>query len=940
MSDLRRYLGKSQREKDPIEIASVAIFNSDGDLLFGKRADNGKWTLPGGHLEPGESPEGGARREAKEEAGLEVPNLERLGEGRAGAYLIHAYKATVDGKPDSSGDPDEECEEWRWVKTKSGLPAEIADNLHSPKNVTLRLLGLQGDLVMKCERGVAGIEARAELLTTLVKNLATVGASEWGGYGHVHAIIMPHVHAPGQLTVRWFDEHGMLGQTPPSPRLADVADALVEQLHSPVSTPGQLDAYARGWDPLPPPANLTKSTEVSRLLDHPDPAERTMALKLATVHEDDLARGIAHDDPAVQRAAFEHPSFKGDLLMLLMRLKDRHQLQLEALGRDDIESHHLDALYRTMLSSGPRPAVGAILQAISTHPQLSRDLLRTMWDHPMCGHCRRALTRHPACPPDLLEQVVQSALACPEMSPGSSLARDALRHPALPPSALASALKGSQGPLRLFAAQNPDLPPELITDILAGGGITRDIDTDAQVRAACLKGWNVQRSHLDTALEDVHPDVRAAVFESPSPDLSPEHVDRAISRGDLDLVEKAVQSRVASPAHREAWLAMLGTYDPFSKSEGLAKAQDPKDFKSIIRASDQAGPDLVDHRGQMNEPPEAVQHFADNYKRAVAESPLKVKPLSRKAAEGGSTEISKKLIYGAPSSGALPGEPEGTKYMVKPYHERIIRATSYYMKHPHQGWAEMANQALYHAGGIGHLHQKVHVAEHNMGDGYEYEPALVVKMEKGYRTVNDLRYNMPQVATESTKLDARKIALMDFLTGNLDRHAHNLMIHPDTGQLLAIDHPRSFQYIKSGADKVRKWKGGGPPDEFEQGNDNVAPYHFDSAINVVDPWEKGKYSSRMEMMEAYRPAIDWWDQNSTKIRTEMARQLRHINDHQVRQHIANNFEARASHLDQIAEFGIENYGDDWWKAGVDMFKPGESSDHGRALLNGSAMRRG
>ena len=138
-------LGKSQREKEVKRVASVAAYNADGLLLFGKRSDSGKWTLPGGHLEPGEEPLDGARRELEEEAGLKGQDFVFLGRGLGGLkddIIIYSYKCMVDGSPDGSGDPDEECDEWRWVEPLD-IPTEISENLHSPKNITLRLLGLQ-----------------------------------------------------------------------------------------------------------------------------------------------------------------------------------------------------------------------------------------------------------------------------------------------------------------------------------------------------------------------------------------------------------------------------------------------------------------------------------------------------------------------------------------------------------------------------------------------------------------------------------------------------------------------------------------------------------------------------------------------------------------------------------------------------------------------------
>jgi hypothetical protein len=77
--------------------------------------------------------------------------------------------------------------------------------------------------------------------------------------------------------------------------------------------------------------------------------------------------------------------------------------------------------------------------------------------------------------------------------------------------------------------------------------------------------------------------------------------------------------------------------------------------------------------------------------------------------------ITRKLVYAQTAAPLL--EEDATHYMVKPYHERVSRRLKGWMHYPIQGWAEMANQGLYHAAGIGHLHQKVHVDEHDMGEG-------------------------------------------------------------------------------------------------------------------------------------------------------------------------------------------------------------------------------
>lgn len=56
----------------------VMIFDKDGRILLGKRKGShgaGEYSFPGGHLEYGESFEECAKREAREECGIEIRNL-------------------------------------------------------------------------------------------------------------------------------------------------------------------------------------------------------------------------------------------------------------------------------------------------------------------------------------------------------------------------------------------------------------------------------------------------------------------------------------------------------------------------------------------------------------------------------------------------------------------------------------------------------------------------------------------------------------------------------------------------------------------------------------------------------------------------------------------------------------------------------------------------
>lgn len=153
--DLLKGVKKSDR---PRMISSVAVMQN-GKILMGKRRDTGKWTMPGGHLDEMEHPHSAARRELKEEAGIEAVDLHFMGSHELSDYKgkplrIHAYRYDVPNEvaTNPKEDPDQEVAKWEWIDCKNGVPEHVANNLHSPKNVTLKLLGLQNWDVEKAER--------------------------------------------------------------------------------------------------------------------------------------------------------------------------------------------------------------------------------------------------------------------------------------------------------------------------------------------------------------------------------------------------------------------------------------------------------------------------------------------------------------------------------------------------------------------------------------------------------------------------------------------------------------------------------------------------------------------------------------------------------------------------------------------------------------------
>jgi ADP-ribose pyrophosphatase YjhB (NUDIX family) len=114
--------------------ASVALLRRHDVLLIrrGRPPSEGLWTLPGGRLEPGETPERCAVREIREELGLDVHALRPVRVLRHGPFELQVFATQAfEGEitPDRT-----EIRDWRWVRphqltalaTTPGLDAVVA----------------------------------------------------------------------------------------------------------------------------------------------------------------------------------------------------------------------------------------------------------------------------------------------------------------------------------------------------------------------------------------------------------------------------------------------------------------------------------------------------------------------------------------------------------------------------------------------------------------------------------------------------------------------------------------------------------------------------------------------------------------------------------------------------------------------------------------------
>lgn len=130
-------------------VALIFATDSEGKLLLGKRRDNGRYTVPGGHLNEGEDPYDGAARELKEETGLVALDdiMDLLDERELNGVKFFTFGCGVDGAPNGKHDPDQECGVWSFFDVSKGVPKEVADNLAGPrdkdKNIVTDHFGLE-----------------------------------------------------------------------------------------------------------------------------------------------------------------------------------------------------------------------------------------------------------------------------------------------------------------------------------------------------------------------------------------------------------------------------------------------------------------------------------------------------------------------------------------------------------------------------------------------------------------------------------------------------------------------------------------------------------------------------------------------------------------------------------------------------------------------------
>ncbi len=109
--------------------AAAFVFDADGRLLVVKENyDRFRWSLPGGALEDGETPEEACARETLEETGVEVRVEHLVGIYELPEITVHAFRCTiVQGEPTLQ--PTDELSAVEWL-LPDAVPEPRSNVLH------------------------------------------------------------------------------------------------------------------------------------------------------------------------------------------------------------------------------------------------------------------------------------------------------------------------------------------------------------------------------------------------------------------------------------------------------------------------------------------------------------------------------------------------------------------------------------------------------------------------------------------------------------------------------------------------------------------------------------------------------------------------------------------------------------------------------------------
>lgn len=328
--------------------------------------------------------------------------------------------------------------------------------------------------------------------------------------------------------------------------------------------------------------------EVSRMLKHPNPAERSMALKLGTLKSHHLDQAALDPEPEVYGQAINHPNFDHEAGMRLMNADDANEQKLAFLAEPHrVTPKHLEALYQFSADDYDDEVQGAI----ANHPALDQNLARALYSDPRVSHQNLlALMEHSVVPEDVLRSA-----AHPSNRP--DIIKKAIEHPGFPRDTAEQIVKsavGSHDPqlsdLACHVLVYQPMSPDVIRGVLS---VCKTIpgQLSADLRIAACSGPGALPGHIDELLTDRNPDVLIAASRLPNLTATNLHtlLQRARTTGNKDLLRAALSHTNVGSEHLESLVEQpLGKSETDNLQDVSQVAQDMLGFQPHLNESFQA----------------------------------------------------------------------------------------------------------------------------------------------------------------------------------------------------------------------------------------------------------------------------------------------------------------------------------------------------------------
>jgi hypothetical protein len=826
---------------------------------MGRRNDNKLWTLVAGHIAEGETPEQAAYREIKEESGLKAQFLSFIKAEQGQAGKLYFYSTQIQGEPTNENDPDKETSKVVWVDVREGVPKNIYDHLH-PK----------GD-------------------ANLIRQIFDMKKSE----------------------KIWVEEGGF---------------AVLEK---------------------------SEETEVSKLLKHPNPQERSLGLKLSSVSPEDIAQAILDPYDKVFQTAFNHRDAAHALTVLASNTRDaagnplwaRHDILLNS---PKLTKDHITLMAGAIKNDAALPIQDQAkrLKVLAQHGYTDLNKNESIWAHHLLyagssqhptGKVSRAenedthehlksikseyetaLTANKAIEPNnaglhdvgqVSPKVVYNVgehklMVKPyeeEEHPTAGWAEATSQHlyhtaglghlhqqsfvsnhgggkyniPATVIKIDPNSVPVHKAALGEVRKKNPDLENEA-RKIALMDFVTANVDRHSSNLMVQPNGHLLAIDNAiafgkpGKSLDDISskpgvasvapgtktPEGKAAYqklikewWPTVSADLK-RHVDKR-----LELIQHPVFKRRMGEAftNRAAWLdgkaAQEGDIDSFGDyaHQELQKRMEGAEFLSNH-------PDMkVEglHESLLDKHPAVHNADVAEFEKNVNKNDSAIHPLKH---DLGGMDVKALYKHGDKS------------YMIKPSVFKTEERQG--LNTPLSAWSELGSQAMYHAAGIGHLHQKAHatIAHGQFPDSH----GLVIHMAPGMK---ELASATPEEKEKlKTHPDLKKIGFMDFVGFNNDRHDSNLMID-SRGNPLSIDHSRVLA------------------------NDNTSSSPENQDLKWKDPGS-GLGTGFKEAAKPDAATWNWWNNNKQKIIDTHHKHLDLLPDKEVRNRMKDSFDYRINAIDE------------------------------------------